>query len=37
VLASLPDSELVMLPRIDHFATTSRMEAILAALRFLAD
>jgi pimeloyl-ACP methyl ester carboxylesterase len=35
--ASLPDSELVTLPRIDHFATTGRMEAIMAALRFLAD
>jgi pimeloyl-ACP methyl ester carboxylesterase len=34
--ASLPDSELVTLPRIDHFATTSRLEAIMAALRFLA-
>jgi pimeloyl-ACP methyl ester carboxylesterase len=37
VIASLPHSELVTLPRIDHFATTSRMEAIMAALRFLAD
>jgi pimeloyl-ACP methyl ester carboxylesterase len=35
--ASLPDSELVTLPRIDHFGTTGRMEAIMAALRFLAD
>ena len=35
--ASLPDSELVTLPRIDHFATTSRLEAIMATLRFLAD
>jgi pimeloyl-ACP methyl ester carboxylesterase len=34
--ASLPDGELVTLPRIDHFATTSRVEAIMAALRFLA-
>jgi pimeloyl-ACP methyl ester carboxylesterase len=34
--ASLPDSELVTLPRIDHFGTTGRMEAIMAALRFLA-
>jgi pimeloyl-ACP methyl ester carboxylesterase len=35
--AGLPDSELVTLPRIDHFATTGRLEAIMAALRFLAD
>jgi pimeloyl-ACP methyl ester carboxylesterase len=35
--ASVPDSELVTLPRIDHFATTGRLEAIMAALRFLAD
>ena len=35
--ASLPDSELVTLPRIDHFATTGRLEAIMATLRFLAD
>ena len=34
--ASLPDSRLVTLPRIDHFATTSRIEAIMAALSFLA-
>jgi hypothetical protein len=25
------------LPRIDHFATTTRMEAIMAAPNFLAD
>jgi pimeloyl-ACP methyl ester carboxylesterase len=35
VVASLPDSRLVTLPRIDHFATTSRVEAIMAALDFL--
>jgi pimeloyl-ACP methyl ester carboxylesterase len=35
--ARLRDSELVTLPRIDHFATTGRLEAIMAALRFLAD
>jgi pimeloyl-ACP methyl ester carboxylesterase len=35
VAASLPDSRLVTLPRIDHFATTSRVEAIMAALDFL--
>jgi pimeloyl-ACP methyl ester carboxylesterase len=34
--ASVPHSELVTLPRIDHFATTGRLEAIMAALRFLA-
>ncbi|HEY6481291.1 MAG TPA: alpha/beta hydrolase [Streptosporangiaceae bacterium] len=34
--ASVPGSELVTLPRIDHFATTGRLEAIMAALRFLA-
>jgi pimeloyl-ACP methyl ester carboxylesterase len=37
VVASLPDSKLVTLPRIDHFATTSRVEAIMAALDFLAN
>jgi pimeloyl-ACP methyl ester carboxylesterase len=37
VVASLPDGRLVTLPRIDHFATTSRMEAILAVLNFLSD
>jgi pimeloyl-ACP methyl ester carboxylesterase len=36
VVASLPDSRLVTLPRIDHFATTSRVEAIMAVLDFLA-
>jgi pimeloyl-ACP methyl ester carboxylesterase len=35
--ASLPDSELVTLPRIDHFGTTGRIEAIMAALTFLGD
>ena len=35
LIASLPDSRLVTLPRIDHFATTSRIEAIMAALDFL--
>lgn len=35
VTASLLDGRLVTLPRIDHFATTSRMDAILAALSFL--
>jgi pimeloyl-ACP methyl ester carboxylesterase len=36
VVASLPDSRLITLPRIDHFATTSRIEAIMATLDFLA-
>jgi pimeloyl-ACP methyl ester carboxylesterase len=37
VAASLPDSRLVTLPQTDHFATPAHVEAILAAVRFLAD
>jgi pimeloyl-ACP methyl ester carboxylesterase len=37
VAGSLPDSQLVTLPGTDHFATPGHVEAILAALRFLAD
>jgi pimeloyl-ACP methyl ester carboxylesterase len=36
VAGSLPAGQLVTLPRADHFATPSRVEAILAALAFLA-
>ncbi|MEP7026218.1 MAG: alpha/beta fold hydrolase [Actinomycetota bacterium] len=36
VMASLPDGQLLVLPRTDHFATPGHVEAILAAVRFLA-
>jgi pimeloyl-ACP methyl ester carboxylesterase len=36
VAGSVPGAQLVTLPRTDHFATPSHVEAILAALRFLA-
>jgi pimeloyl-ACP methyl ester carboxylesterase len=36
VMASLPDGQLATLPRADHFSTATRVEAIMATLRFLA-
>jgi pimeloyl-ACP methyl ester carboxylesterase len=36
VAGSVPGAQLTTLPRTDHFATPSHVEAILAALRFLA-
>lgn len=36
VAGSVPGAQLTTLPRTDHFATPSHIEAILAALRFLA-
>jgi pimeloyl-ACP methyl ester carboxylesterase len=36
VAGSVPGAQLITLPRTDHFATPSHVEAILAALRFLA-
>jgi pimeloyl-ACP methyl ester carboxylesterase len=36
VMAALPDGRLLALPRADHFAVASNVEAILAAAKFLA-
>jgi pimeloyl-ACP methyl ester carboxylesterase len=36
VAGSVPGAQLITLPRTDHFATPSHVEAILGALRFLA-
>jgi pimeloyl-ACP methyl ester carboxylesterase len=36
IAGSVPGAQLITLPRTDHFATPSHVEAILGALRFLA-